>query len=185
MTLEAVPDDPKSYEEMLPAEPEKPAEETEAIPVDPEIEVVDDLQGDGITADENPMDISSEDVVVKTEVSADQNDQEQVAETEEAINPVEEYPVDPETEERQETPDISLTADIEADGLPSQRSIMSVEPVEVPLGSVSFQSVLDFTNIQYDPELDQVELISDEVDVTTPGTYSTIYRITHNNGHKM
>ena len=105
--------------------------------------------------------------------------------TEEVTAPAEEYPVDPETEERQEEPDISLTAVIEEDGLPAQGSIMSVDPVEVPLGSASFQSVLDFTNIQYDPELDQVELISDEVDVTTPGTYSTIYRITHNNGQKM
>ena len=96
---------------------------------------------------------------------------------------------DPQTQaetdaDQQSTPDIELTAVIEDDGLPAQGSIMTVDTLCLPYGSV-FVAAADFTGISYDKSTDQIELVSDEVDVNTPGTYSTIYRISHGNGEKM
>ena len=87
-------------------------------------------------------------------------------------------------ESEQTQPDIELSAVIEDDGLPSQGSIMTVDTLSIPYGSV-FIAAADYTNITYDKDADQIELVSDEVDVNTPGTYSTIYRISHNSGEKM
>ena len=84
-----------------------------------------------------------------------------------------------------ETPGIALTAETEADGLPSQGSILTVDTLTIPLMDVDFNPETDFTHISFNSEKDQVELVSDEVDITTPGTYSTIYRVSHDNGAKM
>lgn len=83
------------------------------------------------------------------------------------------------------TPGIALTAETEEDGLPTQGSILTVETLTIPLMDVDFTPETDFSNISFSPETDQIELVSDEVDITNPGTYSTIYRVTHNGGEKM
>ncbi len=84
-----------------------------------------------------------------------------------------------------DTPGIVLTAETEEDGLPAQGSILTAETLTIPLMDVDFIPETDFTNISFSHETDQVELVSDEVDITNPGTYSTIYRVTHNDGEKM
>ena len=84
-----------------------------------------------------------------------------------------------------DAPDIELTDKTEEDGLPAQGNILTADTLTIPLMSVNFYAETDFTNVSFDPETDQAELISDEVDINTPGTYSTIYRITHSGGEKM
>ena len=54
-----------------------------------------------------------------------------------------------------------------------------MDTLTIPLMDVDFNPETDFTHISFNSETDQVELVSDEVDITTPGTYSTIYRVTH------
>ena len=80
-------------------------------------------------------------------------------------------------ESNPETPGIVLTAETEADGLPSQGSILTVDTLTIPLMDVDFNPETDFTHISFSPETDQIELVSDEVDITTPGTYPVV-RIT-------
>ena len=84
-----------------------------------------------------------------------------------------------------DTPGIALTAETEEDGLPTQGSILTAETLTIPLMDVDFIPETDFSNISFNPETDRIELVSDEVDITNPGTYSTIYRVTHNGGEKM
>ena len=79
-------------------------------------------------------------------------------------------------------PNIALTAETADDGLPSQGSIMTVETLMLPLGAPDFSPEADFSNITFDEALETVELVSSEVDVNTPGTYSTIYRVNHEGG---
>lgn len=95
------------------------------------------------------------------------------------LNGSEEGSGDTAGESNPETPGIVLTAETEADGLPSQGSILTVDTLTIPLMDVDFNPETDFTHISFNSETDQVELVSDEVDITTPGTYSTIYRVTH------
>ena len=117
-------------------------------------------------ADENPADNEDQ------ETGSDQQpggagDEADLQEGEDApLNGSEEGSGDTAGESNPETPGIALTAETEADGLPSQGSILTVDTLTIPLMDVDFNPKTDFTHISFSSEKDQVELVSDEVDIT-------------------
>ena len=62
-------------------------------------------------------------------------------------------------ESNPEEPGIVLTAETEADGLPTQGSILTVDTLTIPLMDVDFDPKTDFTHISLSSEMDHVELI--------------------------
>ncbi len=65
----------------------------------------------------------------------------------------------------------------EEDGLPKAGSIVSVEPVTIPSDAWDFNPCTDFTNLGYEGDSLTVTYISDDIDYSAAGTYSTIYRV--------
>ena len=143
----------------------------EAGDIDPESEVVTEAAPAETPENSLPQtEESASEVAKETDAGSPEDMQEQTAEV---------------STEDNSTPDMELTAPIEEDGLPAQGSIQTVDTLEIQLMDTDFSAKDNFTNVTYDTELDAIELLSDEVDIKTPGTYSTIYKITHNGGEKM
>ena len=145
--------------------------ELETAHLDPEPEVVTEAAPAETPENSLPQtEESASEVTEETDAGSSEDTQDQVAEV---------------STEDNSTPDMELTAPIEEDGLPAQGSIQTVDTLEIQLMDTDFSAKDNFTNVTYDTELDTIELLSDEVDIKTPGTYSTIYKITHNGGEKM
>ena len=140
-------------------------------------------------AAEEPFQAVPEDVGTENheEVSQETGEPVVIPDADQATGDSEDNTVSAETDtgnDQSSAPEIELTAVIEDDGLPAQGSIMTVDALNIPLGDM-FHADTDLTNISYDAAIDSVDLVSDEVDVSIPGTYSTIYRVNHNGGEKM
>lgn len=98
----------------------------------------------------------------------------------------------PETEEIAETPDILETQsewiyepETDSDGYPSQGSIIHMEAIIIPYDTWDFNPITDFTNITYDQKDFEITYISDDINYTEPGIYSSIYRINQKNTERM
>ena len=96
--------------------------------------------------------------------------------TEATTEPATEAPTEPVTE----APVDAYEPVTESDGLPEQGSIVSVDAVSIPYDTWDFDPEADFTNINYDTELFSISHVSNDIVYDTPGTYSSIYKVTEN-----
>ena len=85
---------------------------------------------------------------------------------------------DPAVEDLDAQPSVTYIPDKDPDGLPVQGSIEQTETLDVILNDAGFDPKIDFRNVPYDPTIYQVEHISDDINLASPGTYSCIYKVT-------
>lgn len=74
---------------------------------------------------------------------------------------------------------------LEMDGLPTQGSIIQMETMTIPYDTWDFNPEIDFTNITFSTEENEISYISDDIDYVNPGVYSSIYRVQQRSTERM
>lgn len=74
---------------------------------------------------------------------------------------------------------------LEMDGLPTQGSIIQMETMTIPYDTWDFNPEIDFTNITFSTEDNEISYISDDIDYVNPGVYSSIYRVQQRSTERM
>ncbi len=168
-------------------------EELPEIPVEDVFaaEAVEDTGADTIVYEASVEDDSNmilqEEQDTEVHYSDEQATESQVTESqpEEAVSVEVEQPVQETADESESKPAQDYEMVIEADGLPSQGSIVQVDTVTIPFDSWEFDPKTNFTNINYDQNAYDITYISDDVDFVNAGTYSSIYRVQQRTTERM